>query len=268
MNEVDKTPEGANEPKEGRQARNKPPEYITPEQQIKKFSRRSFLWAGAVVIATYEAFHWLNQQPEKDGIGKPFRQALEFDEDVASALYSPTRLSPTFTDRDITESRVNDIGMDEDFDPADWTLKVLGVANKEPFELTLHDIKSLPRYEFVTEFKCIEGWSFFSQWAGARFSDFYQKYPGPSSTKFVSLQTPEQDYYVSIELPSMVHPQTLLCYEMNHQPLTIEHGAPLRLVIPHKYGIKNIKRIGTLAYSPVKAKDYWGERGYDWYAGL
>ena len=55
---------------------------------------------------------------------------------------------------------------------------------------------------------------------------------------------------------------------MNGGPLTLEHGAPLRLVIPHKYGIKNIKRIGLIAYSPVKARDYWGERGYDWYAGL
>src|SRR2546423_181754 len=242
--------------------------WTTPEQQIKKISRRSFLWAGAAVIGAYETFHWLNQQPESDGVGKPFRQGLEFDEKVASALYSPNLLSPTFTDADITEARVNDIGMSQDFDPKDWELKVQGVAGHEPLVLTLDDIKSLPKHDFVTELKCIEGWSFFAHWVGTRFSDFYQRYPGASGTGYVALQTPEQDYYVSIELPSMLHPQTLLCYEMNGGPLTLEHGAPLRLVIPHKYGIKNIKRIGLIAYSPVKARDYWGERGYDWYAGL
>ena len=239
----------------------------TAEQQIRRMSRRSFLWAGAVVIGTYEAFHWLNQQPESDGLGKPFRQALEFNEGVASSLYSPNRLSPTFTDADITEPRVNDIGMSDDFDPQGWELKVQGTSGK-PLVLTLDDVKALPKHDFVTELKCIEGWSFFAHWAGARFADFYLRYPGDAGTKFVALQTPDDDYYVSIELPSMLHPQTMLCYEMNGGPLTLEHGAPLRLVIPHKYGIKNIKRIGLIAYSTVKEKDYWGERGYDWYAGL
>ncbi len=63
------------------------------------------------------------------------------------------------------------------------------------------------------------------------------------------------------------HPQTLLCYEMNGEPLTLEHGAPLRLVTPVKYGIKNIKRIGTIRFTDKRPADFWAERGYDWYAG-
>ena len=65
-----------------------------------------------------------------------------------------------------------------------------------------------------------------------------------------------------------MHPQTLLCYEMNGAPLTMQHGAPLRLAIPVKYGIKNIKRIGTITYSAGRPGDYWAEQGYDWYAGM
>ena len=64
------------------------------------------------------------------------------------------------------------------------------------------------------------------------------------------------------------HPQTLLCYEMNGEPLDTQHGALLRLVIPVKYGIKNIKRIGTIRFTDERPADYWAERGYDWYAGL
>jgi DMSO/TMAO reductase YedYZ molybdopterin-dependent catalytic subunit len=74
-------------------------------------------------------------------------------------------------------------------------------------------------------------------------------------------------YYVGLDIESVLHPQTLLCYAMNHQPLTPEHGAPLRLVIPVKYGIKYIKWIGTIRFTDERPTDYWAERGYDWYAG-
>lgn len=83
----------------------------------------------------------------------------------------------------------------------------------------------------------------------------------------MSLETPDGGYYVGLDMESALHPQTLLCYEMNGQPLSLEHGAPLRLVIPVKYGIKNIKRIGTIRYTDTRPADYWAERGYDWYAG-
>ena len=66
----------------------------------------------------------------------------------------------------------------------------------------------------------------------------------------------------------MMHEQTLLAYEMNGDPLNAKHGFPLRLVIPVKYGIKNLKQIGKIFFSDERPPDYWAERGYDWYAGL
>jgi DMSO/TMAO reductase YedYZ molybdopterin-dependent catalytic subunit len=68
-------------------------------------------------------------------------------------------------------------------------------------------------------------------------------------------------------MESALHPQTLLCYEMNGQPLSLKHGAPLRLIIPVKYGIKNIKRIGKITYTDKRPADFWAERGYDRYSG-
>jgi DMSO/TMAO reductase YedYZ molybdopterin-dependent catalytic subunit len=82
------------------------------------------------------------------------------------------------------------------------------------------------------------------------------------------MKTPDEEYYVSIDMPGALHPQTLLAYEMNGAPLTAKHGAPLRLVVPVKYGIKNIKQIGRIEYTNSRPDDYWAERGYDWYAGL
>ena len=82
------------------------------------------------------------------------------------------------------------------------------------------------------------------------------------------MATDGEDYYVGLDMKSALHPQTLLAWERNDQPLTYEHGAPLRLIIPVKYGIKNLKRIGLIRYTNQKPRDYWYERGYDWFAGL
>ncbi len=82
------------------------------------------------------------------------------------------------------------------------------------------------------------------------------------------MKTPDEKYYVGWDIEAIMHPQTLLAYEMNGAPLTNEHGAPLRLASPTKYGIKQIKRIGSIEFTNERPRDYWAENGYDWYAGL
>ena len=69
-------------------------------------------------------------------------------------------------------------------------------------------------------------------------------YPAGRTKPYVALTTPQKDYYVGFDAASAFHPQTLLCYAINGKPLSNEHGPPLQLVIPTKYGIKNLKRIG------------------------
>lgn len=154
-------------------------------------------------------------------------------------------------------------------------------TNESGLLLTLDDIKRLPRVEITTELKCIEGWSVIVNWAGARFSDFAKTFQPPTRNgsasdvmsraedlvRYVSLVTPDGGYYVGMDMASALHPQTLLCYEMNGEPLNMEHGAPLRLVTPVKYGIKHIKRIGRIEFTDARPADFWAERGYDWYSG-
>jgi hypothetical protein len=138
--------------------------------------------------------------------------------------------------------------------------------------LTMDDLAALPRRELVTQFKCIEGWSQIVHWAGVRMADFIEAYPpqaidGPDP-KYVYMETPDGDYYTGYDLAVCRHPQTLLVTEMMGAPLTQYHGAPLRLHMPTKYGYKQIKRIGLIAYTNAKPDDYWTKLGYDWYAGL
>jgi DMSO/TMAO reductase YedYZ molybdopterin-dependent catalytic subunit len=139
--------------------------------------------------------------------------------------------------------------------------------------LTMADIVKLPKHEMVTQFKCIEGWSQIVHWGGVRLADFIQAYPPqrrPNGRlpRYVYMETPNGDYYVGYDLHVCLHPQTLLVTEMGGSPLTQFHGAPLRLHAPTKYGYKQIKRIGLIAYTDDQPDDYWTKLGYDWYAGL
>lgn len=139
--------------------------------------------------------------------------------------------------------------------------------------LTLDDIKKLPHHEFVTEFRCIEGWSEIVHWGGYRLADLIAAYPPARNArgelpKYVYMETPFGDYYCGYNLSACTHPQSLLTTEMSGAPLTQLHGAPLRLHMPIKYGYKQIKRIALIAYTDKQPDDYWTKLGYDWYAGL
>jgi DMSO/TMAO reductase YedYZ molybdopterin-dependent catalytic subunit len=139
--------------------------------------------------------------------------------------------------------------------------------------LTMDDILKLPKHELVTQFKCIEGWSQIVHWGGVRMADLIAAYPPEKRPdgrlpRYVYMETPNGDYYVGYDMRVCMHPQTLLVTEMSGSPLTQFHGAPLRLHAPTKYGYKQIKRIGLIAYSDQQPDDYWTKLGYDWYAGL
>ncbi len=200
------------------------------------------------------------------GLQWPLRRVLEFNERLASACFSESRLAPTFDPELATEPRVNgSVGLTEPMDRNNWKVRIDNTRQKASRELSLDAILDLPRHEMVTQLKCVEGWSEIVQWAGARFSDFVERFATPSA--YVGLMTPEHGYSVGLDFASAVHPQTLLCYEMNGQPLSDGHGAPLRLVTTVKYGFKSIKRIGSITFSESRPRDYWAERAYDFYAG-
>ncbi|MGH9403562.1 MAG: molybdopterin-dependent oxidoreductase [Terriglobia bacterium] len=247
-------------------------------------TRRSFITGGAAALVAFGGWRWLTTRRYELGIPWPLRQGLNLNGELARDFFKPTRLAPDLRGKAPLVNRINgDIGLDDPVDFNAWRLSVAGLANHDdPVEIKLDAIKKLPRVEMTIEFKCIEGWSIVTEWAGARFSDFMAAYPPATMSgdpldlvndpedlpPYVEMATPDGGYYVGLDMESMLHPQTLLAYEMNHAPLTQEHGAPLRLVTPVKYGVKNLKRIGTISYGVSRPADYWAEQGYDWYAGL
>lgn len=254
------------------------------EAKVRSLSRRSLLWSAVYLAGVYGGVRWLASRRDLDGVPWPFRRALGATESVWSDAFPRDRLVPTYPESRIDAERQNgDEGLSDDFDPSQWSLAVEGVfGHDDPLSLSLEEIQKLPQVEMVTELFCIEGWSVVQKWKGARFVDFAAKYPPNTSSgdapdvmgkpddlvPYVGMETPDGGYYVGLDMASALHPQTLLCWEMNGKPLAPEHGAPLRLVIPVKYGVKNIKRIGTIRYAAERPKDYWAEQGYDWFCGL
>lgn len=254
-------------------------------RELRSLSRRGFVTGAIAAAASYGAWRWLRGAERLDGVPWPLRRVLEGNENLARAYFDRERLSPAFSPRDVMPvPRVNGHqGLAPEFDVSAWRLRLEDVANAAPpVELTIDDIKSLPRHEMIYELRCIEGWSMIVKWTGARMSDLVAKFPPATKTgraidltnrvsdlpEYVAMATPDQRYYVGLDMESVLHPQTLLVYEMNDRPLDWHHGSPLRLAIPVKYGIKNIKRIGTIRYTGVRPRDFWGDRGYDWYAGF
>jgi len=234
------------------------------DQEISRLTRRSFLSGGIAAAAGFGTWMWIRHSFREGGIPKPLRRAEQADDVFSRALFSESRLAGTFDAADIGEARANgDIGLADDIDP-EWKLEIEGAD-----AVSLDQIKALPKVEEITQFKCIEGWNFIMKWGGAKFSDFAAAHaPGLMQKPWVGIATPDGDYYVGLDRASAMHPQTLLAYEMNGQPLTPEHGAPLRLLIPVKYGIKNLKRIGKITFADARPRDYWAENGYDYDSGF
>jgi hypothetical protein len=233
-------------------------------RQMARKTRRSLLVGGGAALTGGAAWKWLRSRRDDDELPWPLRIGLRIDEQVARDYFRGGRLARTFPLSAVETGRFNgDLGLNGDVADG-WRLSVGDLS------LSLEEIKALPRTEMVTELKCIEGWSRILQWGGVRFRDFVQRYASDLADPdgYASLETPDGAYYVGLDMPSALHPQTLLCYEMNGKPLESQHGAPLRLVIPVKYGIKNLKRIGKINFGTVRPPDYWAENGYDWYAGF
>ena len=263
------------------------------EEQFRKMVRvktiRAFVIFFLLFAGAFGIYKWTITQPKIDKAYAPLRKIMDVNAKVFSTSYNNPQLTKEFS-KSIASKRVRvngNYGLKSPLDSLNWKLKVVRFSDLSPvpsdtFTVTLEEIKKLPKTEVVFNFKCIEGWSQISWWGGVRFADFAKKYKvgtrnnqepdtknNPENiAEYCGLSTPDGEYYIGVDMPSMMHPQTILCYELNGQPLPANHGAPLRLIIPVKYGTKHIKRIGEIFFSDTQPRDYWAVRGYDYYSGL
>jgi hypothetical protein len=244
---------------------------LTIDQVIVKKTVNSFFFFFVLIGAAFWGWKWLRHQPKNaSGTNIVMRNVLNTNEKIFKGLISDKHLAKEYpVEFAANPARVNgDIGLRSQLD-SNWVMHVIR-ENGDTLNITLDDIKKLPKTEIIFNFKCIEGWSQITHWGGVKFSVFIHAYglEKEAGMKFLGLNTPDKQYYVGIDMPSALHPQTLLCYELNDKPLPLNQGYPLRLIIPVKYGVKSLKRIGTMYFANERPPDYWAERGYDYFTGL
>ena len=240
-----------------------------PVDEFRRRSRRSFLTGAAGIGAAFLGWRWVQDQRADDGIPQVLRNTLEANEGLWRNL-SQSRSAPEYPVSKATPIQVNGrIGIRNDVELDGYTVRVEGPGGDLLDELDIDHFEALPQRDMIIEHKCIEGWSSIVHWGGARFSDFHAQYADRvGDVSYVSLETPDGQYYVGWDIDAILHPQTMLALRQGTEPLDDAHGAPLRLATPNKYGIKCLKRIGVIRYTNERPADYWAERSYDWYAGL
>jgi len=265
------------------------PTFDVDPQVLRRRTRRDVLLFGAGAMATLagagsllpqDTLTRLGLRRNMNSSGKEWllNGALRIDDDVAETLYSPRRTVPTYTKSQITPLKNNYNGATPDpgYIPG-WYLTLDGLASGVSVVL---DIRSLMTrfsiHEQITRLVCVEGWSAIAWWAGLRFDDLLRTYPPMSQAKWARVESSvnldasgnPDPYFMSLDLATARHPQTLLATHFNGQALTVEHGAPLRLLVPVKLGLKNVKAITKLTYVAQEPRDYWAERGYSHYDGI
>jgi sulfoxide reductase catalytic subunit YedY len=129
-------------------------------------------------------------------------------------------------------------------DPKTWALTIDGLGG-QPLRLQLSDLDRLPRVAQSSRLKCVQCWSGRVNWEGFRYQDLLRLTGAKTDLQYVRVDCADH-YYDFVKVDDLQHPRTLFALGMSGEALTPEHGAPLRLVLPAKYGYKSSKLITKL----------------------
>jgi DMSO/TMAO reductase YedYZ molybdopterin-dependent catalytic subunit len=200
-----------------------------------------------------------------------FLGAMErFNQRFQSALFDPERLAPEEPEEALTPPGAFPqyfVSSQMPLAPSGWALKVGGLV-ASPRVLSLDDLQLLPRTDYRIRHHCVEGWSAVATWHGVAVRELARLVGADARARFVEFRSFDAGYYSSWDGPSALHPQTILAYGMNGEPLPPEHGAPLRLYSGVKLGYKMVKYLTEVNFLPEATGGYWEDRGYEWYAGI
>ena len=185
-------------------------------------------------------------------------------------FFSPTRLARTYSPAErsaMLPSYFISSMMPMLVNPDAWRLRVDGVV-RQPLELSLDELMRMTRVTYTVKHHCVEGWSAIATWHGVPVSAIVERCRPLPSARYVNFVSFDSGYSNGWDLASALHPQTILAYGMNDQPLPPAHGAPLRLYSPTKLGYKLTKYLVSMTFTDRRPGGYWEDQGYPWFAGI
>ncbi|MED3511306.1 sulfite oxidase-like oxidoreductase [Bacillus velezensis] len=146
-------------------------------------------------------------------------------------------------------------------DMSKWNLQVYGLVDR-PMLLSFEDIKSFPEAEVKNDIHCVTGWSRLDNiWQGIRAKDIAEKAGVHKEAGFVILHA-EEGWTANLPLSDFARETSLLAYAHNGEPLTPEHGYPLRGVFPHLYFWKSAKWLRGIQFTKENHPGFWEKNGY------
>jgi DMSO/TMAO reductase YedYZ molybdopterin-dependent catalytic subunit len=234
---------------------------------LKHASRRLFL-RGTLSIGTLSLLTGCNLEDD-DAVDRVLSAMSRWNDTVQAALFSRTRMAPTYTEADITNpfpfNAYYPLDQVRHVDGASWRLAVSGlVAERHPW--TLDDLAALPQTSQITRHICIEGWSAIGKWGGVPFRELLARIGADTQARYVSFRCAD-DYRSSIDMATALHPQTLLALSFRDAPLPATYGFPIKLRVPTKLGFKNPKHIVAIEVTNVYPGGFWEDYGYNWFSG-
>ncbi len=210
---------------------------------------------GVILFACYAA-HWLSWNRPRvvqyvaryviEGLMEVFINRLpprtEFTRKDISPHFWPNGKMPTSEEW----KKLADNGFRE------YRLRVHGLI-QNPVELSLEEIKALGKREQITTHHCIQGWTGIAQWGGLPLSKLVEMVRPKPEARWVAFHSFGEglyggEYYDCHPIENILHPQSLLAYEMNDHPLNDLHGAPLRLRVENQLGYKQVKWIRSIEF--------------------
>ena len=187
-----------------------------------------------------------------------FRSKAE--DKVREAGYDPARLPPG---QYLTEKwPVLHAGDVPDVDVATWTLQLTGQV-EEPVSLTYDELRALPATTVTTDIHCVTRWSRFDAgFTGVHWREL-AKLCRPKPAAGFAIAHAEQGFTANVPLAALEDEQALVAYEADGEPLTPEHGGPVRLVIPSRYFWKSAKWLTGIELSSIDKPGFWERYGYN-----
>jgi len=193
----------------------------------------------------------------------------KMNDKIQAWLFDQNRLAQTYARADITQPFPFNAFYGEDdvplVDANDFRLAVGGLVQSKQ-SWTLNALYALPYAEQITRLICVEGWSAIGRWGGTPFAEFLKRIGADTTAKYVGFKCAD-NYYESIDMPTALHPQTLLAFTYDGKQLPPKYGFPLRLRMPTKLGYKNPKHIIEIFVTNTHPGGYWVDQGYNWFGG-
>ena len=235
---------------------------------VDKITRRNVL-RGAISLGALSMLTGCDVT-ENDQVQVALRAVSTLNDHAQELIFRPNHLAPTFSESQVViPPRFNAHYEVEDVKPVDvitWKLELSGLI-RDKQSWTAAQIYALPEQEMIIRHICVEGWDYIGQWSGVNLRAFLQHVGADLSAKYVAFRCSD-GYTESLDMPTALHPQTMLATKYAREILNDPFGFPLRLRTATKLGFKNAKWVTAIEVTNTFPETYYTKEGFNWFAGI